>query len=125
VAYNVISKEELTLHSSNKSKANKEPSTKLPNNPKLTMKLLHELIRELKRDNLVLTARFDDMKRQLTEQQTMLQEAGAAAEQHVRNKPQMTAADVEIESIPDVPEFIRITRSERHFAPKRKFFGFF
>jgi hypothetical protein len=90
--------------------------------PKLTMKYLYELITELKYENLMLVQQIDEMERELLEYRMLLSEAASAAEQHEADKSLIIAAEAEQEPA-DVPEYIRITRAERHYAPRRKLFG--
>jgi hypothetical protein len=111
---------------------NEEQLKLLQSNSRLTMKLLYELIMELKQENLTLTHRFEKMERQLTEQQLQIGEVAVTADRLVwthslsysieKEITREIAADLEVKPAEEVPECIRMSRSERHYTPKRRFF---
>jgi predicted nucleotide-binding protein (sugar kinase/HSP70/actin superfamily) len=111
-----------------------EEELKLPlTSPKLTMKLLNELIVELQQENQKLVRRLGEMERELKEQRMMLGEIAVTAEQLIWNAPNAPVNAVVADSVEseqpepvftEIPEFIRITRSEKHFMPKKRWFWF-
>ncbi|MCR8631468.1 hypothetical protein [Paenibacillus radicis (ex Xue et al. 2023)] len=124
----VILNEELMLHispdSHNQNKyVNQDTTlsehpdqTKLP---KLTMKLLHELIKELRQENAKLYHRVTELERQLEELAHVQVEAAAAAE--LANPiDKMKSNSIETAAYPANEPSIRVTRSQRHPAPKKK-----
>jgi len=89
--------------------------------PKLTMKLLYELINELGQQNRVLTNRVEVLEGQLQEWHKLQSEAAAAVE--VPLKTDQTVTETERESYCTVhPQAIRTSRSERHPARSKKSF---
>lgn len=96
--------------------------------PKLTMKLLNKLITELSEENQQLMRRLEALERELNEQRLLLGEIAVTAEQFVWNTPGNEAVIVEPEQPEpyptEVPEYVQMTRSEKHFVPKKKWFWF-
>ncbi|NHN30283.1 hypothetical protein [Paenibacillus agricola] len=101
--------------------------------PKLTMKLLNELITELKQENQKLVRRLEDMERELKEQRLLLGEIAVTAEQLIWTPPgkpvvadEAEATETKLSEAPPakVPEYVRMTRSEKHFIPPKKWFWF-
>lgn len=78
--------------------------------PKLSMKLLHELIQELKQDNLQLKQRLTEYELDMA---TLIQ-----------SKQEVAAGSITIvcpveSSLPTLPTFIHLPRAERHRTDKK------
>jgi small-conductance mechanosensitive channel len=89
--------------------------------PKLTMKILYELIKELQQQNTELSQRIHEVERQLDEFLKMQESVAAAVElpEAVENK---AAAENLISPALSSPPAILISRSVRHPAPKKRSF---
>ncbi|MBD0378822.1 hypothetical protein [Paenibacillus sedimenti] len=113
MAHQVISEEELQLLlSSNYHK--EEPSEK----PKLTLKFLHELIRKLQHENLLLAKRVVELEQQLESFQRIQVEAAASLEVPVLAEPEAERTETNLDT--DLPGTFLIPRSERHSSEKKK-----
>ncbi|NOU95502.1 hypothetical protein GC093_20050 [Paenibacillus sp. LMG 31456] len=127
----VIRKEELMLQISSDSHKPKKPDREQleqsknpdpPKNPKLTMKLLHELIKELQQENANLYQHINELEQQLN-QFIQTQGAVAAAAEMSNLTDTVNRGGMEATPYPAIPKSILISRSERHPTPKRKSLG--
>lgn len=84
-----------------------------PKQPKLTMKFLHELIKQMQQENRALAERVQQLEQQLEEYQRAMNEA-AATEQMPDALPE---TDIRAS---DVLTSILIPRSKRHAPPKKR-----
>ncbi|SDE68816.1 hypothetical protein SAMN02799630_05520 [Paenibacillus sp. UNCCL117] len=98
-----------------------EPAQEQVKAPKLTMKLLYELIGELQEENRALASRLEQFE---ACQQFRLEVAAAVQWSTIPLEPQQLAtavtADVMPPSIDDSDEDYMLPRSKRHMAPKKK-----
>ncbi|MFD0693201.1 hypothetical protein ACFQZT_03765 [Paenibacillus sp. GCM10027628] len=120
MAHQVISEEEFRLLlSSDYRKEEKESLEK----PKLTMKFLHELIRKLQHENLVLAKRIVELEQQLDSFHRIQVEVAATVELPAPAEADAAAAGTDITLDTFVPQKgILIPRSERHATEKKKSF---
>jgi hypothetical protein len=109
-----------------------------PKKPKLSMKVLHELILELHRENRNLAERLDALENRLAEQSFARREAAATTEMPELSllpesgadnpKPEWTSVAVTSLAIGhrfEAPKPILPPRSERHPAQKKPFWSLF
>lgn len=121
----VLHKEALMIQISSDSHPLDKPETERseqpepPKNPKLTMKLLHELIKELREENAKLQLHINELEQQLNEF-IQIQGAVAAAAEISNLTDTVTTSEIEVFPFPSTPKSILTTRSERHPTPKRK-----
>jgi hypothetical protein len=118
MSHKVVSEEELKLLMSPDS--DKEAKDQ-PKYPKLTMKFLYGLITELQQENALLIKRVSELEHQLAEFYQVQGEVAATAELPVPEETSMMAG-MNTNLYPDIPHVIRVSRSERHPAPKKKSF---
>lgn len=114
----VISDEELMmlLSPTNNNEEN-EPSEK----PKLSMKLLYELIKKLKQENMMLTKRVDELEQQLHLLHQIQDEVAITLELPIIEETGITVG-MEAELDSGLPQTILTSRAERHPSKKNKFF---
>jgi hypothetical protein len=109
-----------------------------PKKPKLSMKMLHELILELHRENRKLAERLEALEDRLSEQSAARREAAATTEMPELSllpesgadnpKPEWTSVAVTSLALGhrfDAPKPILPPRSERHPAQKKTFWSLF
>ncbi|MCY9696935.1 hypothetical protein [Paenibacillus alginolyticus] len=114
----IISDEELMLLLSptNNNEEN-EPSEK----PRLTMKLLYELIKKLKQENMLLSKRVDDLEQQLDMLHQVREEVATTLDLPMIKEPEITVG-MEAELVSGLPQTILTSRAERHPSKKNRFF---
>lgn len=114
----VISDEELMLLlSPTYTNEENEPSEK----PKLTMKLLYELIKKLKQENMLLSKRVDELEQQLNLLHQIRDEVATTLELPIIEEPKITVGmEVGLDSC--LPQTIQTSRAERHPSKKNRFF---
>ncbi|SDN03221.1 hypothetical protein SAMN04487897_101851 [Paenibacillus sp. yr247] len=118
MAYKVISDEELMLLLS----PNKE--NEQSEKPKLTMKLLYELIKKLKQENIMLSKRVDELEQQLDLLHQIRAEVATTLELPVLIEPGIPAV-MEADLDYGLPQTILIPRSQRHPSQNKKSFWAF
>lgn len=116
----VISDEELMMLLSPTNNEENEPSEK----PKLTMKLLYELIKKLKQENMLLSKRVDELEQQLDLLHQIRDEVAATLELPMIEEPELTVG-MEVEFVSGLPHTILTSRAERHPSKKNKKNKFF
>lgn len=103
---------------------NNEEEVKLPSSskPKLTMKFLHVLIKEIQFENELLTQRVNKLEQQLADIYQIRGEIAAAEEQiPAQEEIQMQAIQVQETKMHE----IQFSRAERHTSTRKKSFWFF
>ena len=110
----VISDEELMmlLSPTNNNEEN-EPSEK----PKLTMKLLYELIKKLKQENMLLSKRVDELEQQLNLLHQIRDEVATTLDLPIIEETEITVG-MEAELVSGLPQTILTSRAERHPSKK-------
>lgn len=118
MAYQIISDDELMilLSPTYNKKENEQPEK-----PKLTMKLLYELIKKLKQENILLSKRVDEFEKQLDLLHQIRDEVATTLDLPILEE---TGIPVGMKDDFDygLPQTILIPRSERHPSKKNKSF---
>jgi len=118
VSYKVISDEELMmLLSPTYNNEENEQAEK----PKLTMKLLYELIKKLKQENMMLSKRVDELEQQLHLLHQTRDEVATTLDLPMIEETGMTLG-MEAELDSGLSKAILTSRAERHPSKKNKFF---
>ncbi|MDQ0871529.1 hypothetical protein QFZ77_000188 [Paenibacillus sp. V4I3] len=116
MSYKVISDEELMLLlSPTYNNEENEPSVK----PKLTMKLLYELIKKLKQENMMLCKRVDEFEQQLNLLHQTRDEVATTLDLPIIEETGITVG-TEAELVSGPPQTILTSRAERHPSKKNK-----
>ncbi|KRF17618.1 hypothetical protein [Paenibacillus sp. Soil787] len=110
----VISDEELMLLLS---PTNNKEENELSEKPKLTMKLLYELIKKLKQENMLLSKRVDELEQQLDLLHQMRDEVATTLDLPMIKEPEITVG-MEAELVSSLPQTILTSRAERHPSKK-------
>jgi septum formation inhibitor MinC len=91
----------------------------LPKKPRLSMKILHEQLRELQNENLLLAGRVNELEQQIIAHVLFREETASTADPPVG----LEHFSSEKESMqPVIPGTIVVPRSERHSIQKKKSF---
>ncbi len=116
MSYKVISDEELMLLlSPTYNNEENEPSEK----PKLTMKLLYELIKKLKQENMLLSKRVEEFEQQLDLLHQIRDEVATTLDLPIIEETEITVR-MEAELDSGLPQTILTSRAERHPSKKNK-----
>lgn len=115
MAHKVISDEELLLLSPNCD----NPEASLSEKPKLSMKLLYELIKKLKQENVILSNRIAEYERRMDLLMESKAQVASTAERTILIEP-VRAAEVKHELGFVLPSTHLTPRSMRHPSPKKK-----
>lgn len=116
MSYKVFSDEELMLLlSPTYNNEENEPSEK----PKLTMKLLYELIKKLKQENMMLSKRVDEFEQQLDLLHQIRDEVAITLELPIIEETGIRVG-MEAELDSGLPQTILTSRAERHPSKKNK-----
>lgn len=116
MSYKVFSDEELMLLlSPSYNNEENKPSEK----PKLTMKLLYELIKKLKQENIMLSKRLEEFEQQLDLLHQIRDEVATTLELPIIEETGITAG-MEAELDSGLPQAILTSRAERHPSKKNK-----
>jgi hypothetical protein len=116
VSNKVISDEELMLLlSPTCTNEENEQSEK----PKLTMKLLYELIKKLKEENMMLSKRVDEFEQQLVLLHQIRDEVATTLDLSMIEETGITVG-MEAELDSGLPQTIQTSRAERHPSKKRR-----
>lgn len=89
--------------------------------PKLTMKLLYELIKKLKQENVELSERIAEYELKLDKLQQGREEVASTLEHTFLAEPENTKLPVVID--PPLPQTFLLPRSERHPARRKQLIG--
>lgn len=87
--------------------------------PKLTMKLLYELIKKLKEENMMLSKRVDEFEQQLVLLHQMRDEVATTLDLPMIEETGITVG-IEAELDSGLPQTIKTSRAERHPSKKNK-----
>lgn len=112
----VISDEELMLLLS-PTCTNEE--NKQSEKPKLTMKLLFELIKKLKEENMMLSKRVDEFEQQLNLLHQIRDEVATTLDLPIIEETEITVR-MEAELVSGLPQTIQTSRAERHPSKTNK-----
>ena len=112
----VISDEELILLLS---PTNNNEENEQSEKPKLTMKLLYELIKKLKEENMLLSKRVDEFEQQLNLLHQIRDEVATTLDLPIIEETEITVR-MEAELVSGLPQTIQTSRAERHPSKKNK-----
>ncbi len=112
----VISDEELMLLLS---PTNNNEENEQSEKPKLTMKLLYELIKKLKQENMLLSKRVDEFEQQLNLLHQIRDEVATTLDLPIIEETEITVR-MEAELVSGLPQTIQTSRAERHPSKKNK-----
>lgn len=112
----VFSDEELILLLS---PTNNNEENEQSEKPKLTMKLLYELIKKLKQENMLLSKRVDEFEQQLNLLHQIRDEVATTLDLPIIEETEITFR-MEAELVPSLPQTIQTSRAERHPSKKNK-----
>ncbi|KRE35006.1 hypothetical protein [Paenibacillus sp. Soil724D2] len=87
--------------------------------PKLTMKLLYELIKKLKQENMLLSKRVDEFEQQLSLMHQIRDEVATTLDMPIIEETEITVR-MEAELVSGLPQTIQTSRAERHPSKKNK-----
>lgn len=112
----VISDEELMLLLS---PTNNNEENEQSEKPKLTMKLLYELIKKLKEENMMLSKRVDEFEQQLNLLHQIRDEVATTLDLPIIEETEITVR-MEAELVSGLPQTIQTSRAERHPSKTNK-----